>query len=208
MLQPEPRPDPGDPPVPALSLPRHSQQAVSTICRLFLEEIALELQATATHTRHNGGTQASPIPTSGRHTRYVRLAALPSAVPWARRVLRHMLREWQLECMADPTALLVSELVTNAVEATADCSGPDHGKLPMIGLSIRLTSDSILLEVWDGSPHRPALQQAGIACNHGRGLLLVEAMADSWGHRAADGGKVVWCEMAIPSPSASASSAS
>jgi anti-sigma regulatory factor (Ser/Thr protein kinase) len=137
----------------------------------------------------------------------VRLAALPSAVPWARRVLRHMLHEWQVESMADPAALLVSELVTNAVEASAGRAGREHGTLPMIGLAIRLTAASLVLEVWDGSPLRPVPQNAGIAGDRGRGLVLVDALADSWGHWAADEGKIVWCEMAIPSASASTSAA-
>jgi anti-sigma regulatory factor (Ser/Thr protein kinase) len=154
-------------------------------------------QVTATHTRRNRRTQVSLVPASGQ-IRYVRLAALPSAVPWARRVLRHMLREWQLESMADPAALLASELVTNAIEASAGRAYREHGKLPMIGLAIRLTPASVVLEVWDASPLWPVRQDGGIASDRGRGLLLVDALADSWGHRAADGGKIVWCELAIP----------
>jgi anti-sigma regulatory factor (Ser/Thr protein kinase) len=156
------------------------------------------LQATATHTRLDPSARVGPVPASGRQTRCVRLAALPSAVPWARRVLRHMLREWQVEAMADPAALLVSELVTNAVEASAGKAGRDHGQLPMIGLVIRLTGASLVLEVWDDSPLQPVPQKADTGADHGRGLLLIDALADSWGHRAADGGKVVWCELATP----------
>lgn len=166
------------------------------------------LQATATHTRDGPSTRVGPVPANGRQTRDVRLAALPSAVPWARRVLRHMLHEWQVESMADPAALLVSELVTNAVEASAGRTGRDQGKLPMIGLAIRLTATSLVLEVWDSSPLRPVSQEADIARNRGRGLLLIDAMADSWGHRAADGGKVVWCELALPRASSSTPAAS
>ena len=121
--------------------------------------------------------------------------------------MRHMLHEWQLESMADPVALLVSELVTNAVEASAGRVGRDHGKLPMIGLAIRLTAADLVLEVWDASPLRPVPQDAGIADDRGRGLLLVDVLADSWGHRAADGGKIVWCAVQIPSASASRSAA-
>jgi anti-sigma regulatory factor (Ser/Thr protein kinase) len=160
------------------------------------------MQGTATHARHDPGTLVRRVPADGRQTRCVRLAALPSAVPWARRVLRHMLREWQLESMADPAALLVSELVTNAVEASAGRAYREHGKLPMIGLAIRLTPATLALEVWDASALRPVPRDAGIASDRGRGLLLVDALADSWGHRAADGGKIVWCEVAIPSASA------
>jgi anti-sigma regulatory factor (Ser/Thr protein kinase) len=137
----------------------------------------------------------------------VRLAALPSAVPWARRVLRHVLHEWQVESMAEPAALLVSELVTNAVEASAPAAGRDHGQLPMIGLTIRLTAASLVLEVWDASPLRPVPQKADTAGERGRGLLLIDALADSWGHLAADGGKIVWCELAIVPASAGTSAA-
>jgi anti-sigma regulatory factor (Ser/Thr protein kinase) len=164
------------------------------------------MQGTATYARHDPGPPVTPLPASGRLTRYVRLAALPSAVPWARRVLRHMLREWQVESMADPAALLTSELVTNAVEASA-CTGRDRGKLPMIGFAIRLTPASLVLEVWDASPLRPVPRDADVAGERGRGLLLVDALADSWGHRAAEGGKIVWCELAIPRVSASTSAA-
>jgi anti-sigma regulatory factor (Ser/Thr protein kinase) len=166
------------------------------------------LQATATRTRDGPGALAGPGPANGLQTRSVRLAALPSAVPWARRVLRHMLHEWQVESMEDPAALLVSELVTNAVEASAGRTGRDQGKLPMIGLAIRLTAASLVLEVWDPSPLRPVPHEADIAGDRGRGLLLIDALADSWGHRAADGGKVVWCEVAIPPASATTSAAS
>jgi anti-sigma regulatory factor (Ser/Thr protein kinase) len=166
------------------------------------------LQATATHTRREPSRQLSLVPAGGCQARYVRLAALPSAVPWARRVLRHMLHEWQMESMADPAALLMSELVTNAVEASAGDTGRDHGQLPTIGLAIRLTAASLVLEVWDTSPLRPVPQKADTAADRGRGLLLIDALADSWGHRPADGGKIVWCELAVPSAPASTSAAS
>jgi hypothetical protein len=55
---------------------------------------------------------------------------------------------------------------------------------------------------------RPVPKAADIAANHGRGLVLVDALADAWGYRAAHGGKVVWCELATPPLSASTSAAS
>jgi anti-sigma regulatory factor (Ser/Thr protein kinase) len=165
------------------------------------------MQGTATRDGLYSGTRVSPVPVNGRQTRHVRLAALPSAVPWARRIVLHMLRQWQLESMADAAALLVSELVTNAVEASAGGAGRDPGKLPMVGLGIRLTADSLVLEVADGNPLCPVRQELDIEGDHGRGLLLVDALADAWGHRAADGGKIVWCEMARASAPAGTSTA-
>ena len=119
-------------------------------------------------------------------------------MPWARRVLRHMLREWQLEAVSDPALLLVSELVTNAVQASS--TGPPGAARPPDGLRsrCRLTDTSLLIKVWDANPALPVLQEADVTGDRGRGLLLVDFLADSWGHYAADGGKVVWCEGAIP----------
>jgi len=132
---------------------------------------------------------------SYRRPRHVRLAALPSAAPWARRILRHMLREWQLESMSDPALLLVSELVTNAVKASASQPGKDQS-LPMIGLTLQFTDAGLRAEVWDANPAFPVLQQAELMEPGGLELVLVDALADAWGHRAADGGKVVWFTIA------------
>jgi anti-sigma regulatory factor (Ser/Thr protein kinase) len=146
-----------------------------------------------------GAAAAVAGPASGHgSSRHVRLVALPSAVPWARRILRHMLREWQLEEMSDPAQLLVSELVTNAVQASARQHGHDQDSLPMIGLTLQLTDTALTAEVWDTSPALPVLQEADLTGERGRGLMLVDFLADSWGHRVAGGGKVVWCTVAIP----------
>ena len=51
---------------------------------------------------------------------YLELGALPTAVPCARLHARHLLWEWGLNGLAADTELLVSELATNAVKATAE----------------------------------------------------------------------------------------
>lgn len=143
-------------------------------------------------------TQLSPTLNSDSQSRLLRLAALPSAVPWARRVLRHMLREWQLENISDTALLLLSELVTNAVQASGDGADRHHGDQQMIAFTLQLTDTSLLMKVWDTNPALPVLQESDITGDHGRGLLLVDFMADQWGHHAENGGKVVWCEVAVP----------
>lgn len=143
-------------------------------------------------------TGVLPAPARSVRCRKVRLAALPSAVPWARLILRHMLREWQLEWLSDPALLLTSELVTNAVQASARRPWHDPGTLPVIALSLRVTDTSLLTEVWDASPGLPVLRAADLTGERGRGLLLVDFLADAWGHHTADDGKVVWCEVALP----------
>jgi anti-sigma regulatory factor (Ser/Thr protein kinase) len=139
--------------------------------------------------------RATLSPTS--QSRFVRPSAVPSAVPWARRVLGHMLRAWQLENISDTALLLLSELVTNAVQASGDSGDRHHGDQQMIAFTLQLTDTSLVMEVWDTNPALPVLQESDITGDHGRGLLLVDFMADQWGHRAENGGKVVWCKVAI-----------
>ena len=145
-----------------------------------------------------GATAVSPAPRRVLGSRLLRLAALPSSVPWARRVLRHMLCQWQLEAVADPALLLLSELVTNAVQASSDGASQEQPRQQMICLTVQLTDASLVIRVWDANPALPVLQEADVTGDHGRGLLLVDFLADSWGHYASGGGKVVWCEVAIP----------
>ncbi len=121
------------------------------------------------------------------------LAALPTAVPCARLHAKNVLHEWHLGPLADTVELLVSEIVTNAVRASAMAA--QHGQgVPTT--KIWLTSDGqhVLIQVWDGDGHRPALQDTGLTAESGRGLLLVQALSAEWGCYTpdGDGGKIVW----------------
>lgn len=59
-----------------------------------------------------------------------------------------------------------------------------------------LLSDSaqILILVWDASPQPPALMDVTDEAEHGRGLMLVEAVSEQWGwyFRENGDGKYVW----------------
>jgi anti-sigma regulatory factor (Ser/Thr protein kinase) len=143
-------------------------------------------------------TEVIPAAHPGVTTHHVRLAALPSAVPWARRVVRHALREQQLEKLSDTALLLVSELVTNAVQASACPGRLDRGRLQMITLSLLITDTSLVTEVRDASRGVPAVHEVDPTGDDGRGLLLVDVLADAWGHRPTDDGKVVWCTISVP----------
>ncbi|MFI5685277.1 SpoIIE family protein phosphatase [Streptomyces sp. NPDC051636] len=114
---------------------------------------------------------------------------LPDAVMHARRFTARTLRRWQVEEVADPVLLVVSELVTNALVHT---QGPVH-------VDLMLRGDRVRVCVSDSSARAPAKPViVDWESTGGRGLLLVEAMSDSFGSVPVARGKQVWSEIAVP----------
>jgi hypothetical protein len=92
---------------------------------------------------------------------------------------------------------VVSELVTNSLAGTA---GPVAVRLLCAGGRLRIG-------VRDSSPEPPRASPAGLDAESGRGLWLVGACADDWGHDGAVtgglpgvDGKEVWAEWRAPCP--------
>jgi hypothetical protein len=81
----------------------------------------------------------------------------------------------------------VSELVTNAVR---------HA-MGLVGLRL-LHGQTIVCEVTDGSPSSPRLRSPDLFDISGRGVQLVNMLAQRWGTRTVPGGKIVWCELPLP----------
>jgi serine phosphatase RsbU (regulator of sigma subunit)/anti-sigma regulatory factor (Ser/Thr protein kinase) len=113
------------------------------------------------------------------------LPALPKSAAASRAALRSLLDEAGLATEA--AQLLVSELVGNAVR---------HAPEADVLLRASLTDGLLRVELQDSSsrlpvaPHRPPWEAEG-----GRGLLLVESMAERWGVEPVLYGKRVWFEM-------------
>jgi anti-sigma regulatory factor (Ser/Thr protein kinase) len=121
------------------------------------------------------------------------LAPLPSAIPCARLHAMHVLHEWGMRALAEDAELIVSELMTNAADASLAL--PDR---PPITLRLLAGEQSLIIEAWDHSPHdlEPREPDPGAEC--GRGLTVVAALADRWGwERTAPHRKVVWAELRI-----------
>jgi serine phosphatase RsbU (regulator of sigma subunit)/anti-sigma regulatory factor (Ser/Thr protein kinase) len=110
------------------------------------------------------------------------------SVRHARALIRDPLKRWGLEDLIDSSELLVSELVTNAIRYA-------NGE---ILLRLILEPESLTVEVHDSSPALPRVLQADKDAENGRGLHVVSLMASRWGVRRTAGGKVVWCEQAVP----------
>jgi anti-sigma regulatory factor (Ser/Thr protein kinase) len=77
---------------------------------------------------------------------FLELGALPTAVPCARLHTRHVLAEWGLAALAANAELIVSELTTNAIAASAD------GTARFVTLKLAADESYLSIGVWDGSP--------------------------------------------------------
>ncbi|HEY5984860.1 MAG TPA: ATP-binding protein [Streptosporangiaceae bacterium] len=91
----------------------------------------------------------------------------------------------------DEAILLVSELTTNALEHTAT------GAAGLFHVTIHLGDSSVVIAVTDnGSSDVPAPASAvQTLAEAGRGLELVELIADRWGHCGDENGRTVWFEL-------------
>jgi anti-sigma regulatory factor (Ser/Thr protein kinase) len=122
------------------------------------------------------------------------LAALPTAPGVARGHVRVVAREWGLADLADTAELVVSELVTNAVQASARLRTMG---CPVVHLWVTSDRVSMVIHVWDASSEMPVRRDADeYDEDGGRGLLLVETLGKDWGAYRKTDGKVVWCLIA------------
>jgi hypothetical protein len=136
------------------------------------------------------------------------LAAVPTALSCARMFIRFTLQNWRIDRKHIETAeLLVSELVSIAIEATGEPEPPParHGPirpLNLIRLRLLLFADSVVIEVWDSDPRPPMPQAPRPDTEDSRGPALVARMSRQWNYYLArNGGKVVWCELGlVPMP--------
>jgi anti-sigma regulatory factor (Ser/Thr protein kinase) len=113
-----------------------------------------------------------------------------AAVPAARHLVLELLRVWQCPHDHDDAALLVTELVSNVA---------DH-----VGGEADLTVEVSFADAWlriavvDGSAVRPVVRELSTEQPRGRGLRMVQAIADRWGVEDHHGGKRIWLEMGPP----------
>ncbi|MFB7215288.1 SpoIIE family protein phosphatase [Streptomyces sp. NPDC056255] len=115
----------------------------------------------------------------------------PEALSSARHMIRAAVRAWGAKARADEVELAADELITNALMHT------DGGAIVTIRV---LTGPErrLRVDVEDRSSALPRRRDAGEAGVSGRGLMLVDRLADLWGVESRGGGKCVWCEFVIP----------
>ncbi|MET9957014.1 ATP-binding protein [Streptomyces sp. NPDC006339] len=140
-------------------------------------------------------TTAEPTSCGGRLFQAASVfPADPAAVPRARRELHRLMCRSGLSSVADDVALGAQELMANAV--THGSRSHPVGEVT-VKASYRL--GRVRVEVQDASDEWPLLQPASDDREGGRGLVLVDALAASWGIQPGAGrGKTVWMEMDVP----------
>ncbi|WP_436788725.1 ATP-binding protein [Yinghuangia sp. YIM S10712] len=114
----------------------------------------------------------------------VELAASDRGVRLTRREAERVLHEWGMHELADTTALLLSELLTNVLLHV----GPGAWHL----LTLRHHGPYLRVEVRDACTRLPIKHGGDADDEFGRGLKLIECLAHTWGVDAEPHGKTVW----------------
>ncbi|MEU7582249.1 ATP-binding protein [Streptomyces sp. NPDC041068] len=127
---------------------------------------------------------------SGR-TRTQRFRLRRDSVAAARRYVEVTLGEWMLRGLVETVALVVSELATNAVVHA-------KGIGEFFELTLRRRDAVLVVEVSDSCRWRmPELVKPEPDDAAGRGLLVVDAVAQTWGVRPRAEGKTVWAHLSL-----------
>jgi anti-anti-sigma regulatory factor len=118
------------------------------------------------------------------------LPPIPGASRHARGLVTEACARWELPHLVGPACVVISELVTNAVQ---------HAGTTMT-VRLALRGRHLHIAVRDGSVAQPMLLRPAVTDpTGGRGLQLVASTAAHWGVLPSDDGKVVWAALAIDS---------
>ncbi|MGW1813569.1 SpoIIE family protein phosphatase [Streptomyces sp. NPDC002125] len=115
----------------------------------------------------------------------------PQGLSEARSIVRQALKDWDLAGLADDAELVTGELLVNVLLHTEGGAVLTLEVLPEPVRRIRLS-------VQDRSSVWPRRRTPGETSTSGRGLLLLDAVAQRWGIEPRGEGKAVWCEIGPP----------
>ncbi|NJP65332.1 SpoIIE family protein phosphatase [Streptomyces spiramenti] len=115
--------------------------------------------------------------------------AAPGSIAEARHQFAELLHDWADADQTDGAVLMLSEMLTNVLvhtdtdaRLTVEITGPSGGR-------------RLRVEVADGSDDLPRRREPGEMASSGRGLLLMENLADAWGVDPRGDGKATWFEL-------------
>ncbi|MFF1687364.1 MULTISPECIES: SpoIIE family protein phosphatase [unclassified Streptomyces] len=137
------------------------------------------------------GLAVAPVP--ARRTAMTVAQAEPERVAAARRHVRELLHDWSDEDQVDSAVLMVSEMLTNVLVHT------DGDALLVAEVTGGPSARRLRAEVADASDDLPHKRHPGELASSGRGLVLMELLADRWGVDPRGEGKSIWFELYEPS---------
>ena len=132
-----------------------------------------------------------------RHISFA-IPASPESAGLARKLTENVLHAWTSLVDDYTTALLLSEVFTNALLHGVD---PRSGTAARIGIDLVETETGLHVEVHDpnqGKRGVVAVNHATMQSESGRGLELVAALSASWGYKQTPTGKLVYFDMVAP----------
>ncbi|GGZ12689.1 ATP-binding SpoIIE family protein phosphatase [Streptomyces poonensis] len=143
----------------------------------------------------DGRDGSGPLRPPVRRTALTVAQAEPERIAGARRQLRELLHDWRSEDQVDSAVLLVSEMLTNVlVHTDADALLVAE----VAGASGEPAARRMRIEVTDASDDLPHRRRPGELASSGRGLMLMELLADAWGVDPRGEGKSIWFELREP----------
>ncbi|MER7181080.1 ATP-binding protein, partial [Streptomyces hyaluromycini] len=113
----------------------------------------------------------------------------PERISEARQHLRELLHDWGSPDQVDSAVLLVSEMLTNVLVHT------DADALLLAEVSGQAPERRLRVEVTDAGDDLPHKRRPGELASSGRGLVLIEVLADAWGVDPRGQGKSIWFEL-------------
>lgn len=118
----------------------------------------------------------------------------------ARQFVSITLHRWALQPLLPDTELVVSELVTNAVQHGLTHASAEAVDYPL-WLGLFRHPGYLVCAVADPSPEPPRPRDPDPSALGGRGLALIEALSDSWSwSRTLPYGKTIWATLSLPGP--------
>ncbi|WP_217176751.1 SpoIIE family protein phosphatase [Streptomyces sp. AC495_CC817] len=138
------------------------------------------------------GATSAPAPT--RRTALTVAQAEPERIAGARQQVRELLHDWTSGDQVDSAVLLVSEMLTNVLVHT------DADALLVAEMTGESGKRRMRFEVTDASDDLPHKRHPGELASSGRGLVLMDVLADAWGVDPRGDGKSIWCELHETAP--------
>jgi DNA-directed RNA polymerase specialized sigma24 family protein/anti-sigma regulatory factor (Ser/Thr protein kinase) len=140
--------------------------------------------------RAGAGGRTAVVPTDEVRRARTTFDPVAASVPAARRFVEAVLVQWETTELLEVARLLTSELVTNAVV---------HARSP-IEVLLSLGDSGLRVEVHDCRATLPDEAAGPPDSDRGRGLRVVDSLAHEWGALSDGTRKLVWFELAPPTP--------